>query len=161
MDDTSARVVASLGKAVDELEEARVTSNDNAVYGQHHRVGRLVTRVELKEVVSKLVLVPVRKNVVGQMLHVVVERGWSMVRRLMSMVLVWHVAIRRSNGRVTKRNRWCARGRRSHTSEMGGASIGMSVSVAVGQGRRAHDSDRSGRDSGRVLMSRRVAIVWK
>jgi hypothetical protein len=154
-------VIASLGEAVDELEEARVTSNDDSVYGQHHRVGRLVTRVKLKEVVSKLVLVPVREDVVGQMLHVVVERRRSMVRRLVSMVLVWHVAIRRSNGRITKRNRWCARGRRSHAIEMGGASIGMSVSVAVGQGRRAHDSDRRRRNSGRILMSMRVAVVWK
>ena len=159
VDDGSARVGTSLWQAVDELEEARVTSDDDAVYGQHQRIVGLITRVELKKVVSKVVLVPVGKNIVGQMLHVVAERRWRRVRWLRCVVLVWHVTIRGSNGRVTKGDRWCTRGRRSDASEMGGDSIGVCESVAVGQWRWAHGSHGSRRNSGRILLSRRVAVV--
>jgi hypothetical protein len=64
----------------------------------------LIAGVKLKEVVSKLMLVPVRKDVVGQMLGIVMERGRWKVRWLRSMMLVWHIGIRCSNGRIAKWN---------------------------------------------------------
>ena len=65
----------------------------------------MIAGVKLEKEVGELMLVTVRKDVVGQMLHVAIVRGRGRkVRWLRSMMLVWHIDIRRSDGRVTERD---------------------------------------------------------